>query len=137
MDGDEYMLRCMRYIDLNMVRAGVVKHPSQWPWCGYDELAGLRNRYRLINRGSVLESFWRPMTFESFSQGYIRGIDEAIHQDKVKHEPAWTQSLAVGRPSFLSKIETSIKTKLRCTQEKIGNDGLWVLREAGLTAYGS
>ena len=26
------------YIDLNMVRAGVVEHPSQWPFCGYTEI---------------------------------------------------------------------------------------------------
>jgi hypothetical protein len=36
----------MRYIDLNMVRAGVVTHPSAWAWCGYEELVGERQRYR-------------------------------------------------------------------------------------------
>jgi putative transposase len=28
----------MVYIDLNMVRAGVVDHPSEWPDCGYHEI---------------------------------------------------------------------------------------------------
>ena len=26
------------YIDLNMVRAGVVDHPKMWPFCGYNEI---------------------------------------------------------------------------------------------------
>ena len=30
-DSDKYLARCMVYIDLNMVRAGVVSHPGEWP----------------------------------------------------------------------------------------------------------
>ncbi len=37
-DSDDYLARCMTYIDLNMVRAGVVAHPDQWRWCGYCEI---------------------------------------------------------------------------------------------------
>ncbi len=29
-DTGEHLARCLVYIDLNMVRAGVVKHPAQW-----------------------------------------------------------------------------------------------------------
>lgn len=28
-------MRCLVYIDLNMVRVGVVKHPSEWEMSGY------------------------------------------------------------------------------------------------------
>jgi hypothetical protein len=31
-------LRCLVYVDLNMVRAGVVAHPSKWPHAGYNEI---------------------------------------------------------------------------------------------------
>jgi len=27
---DDHLFRCMAYLDLNMVRAGVVSHPSDW-----------------------------------------------------------------------------------------------------------
>jgi putative transposase len=36
-DGD-HLKKCIVYIDLNMVRAGVVKHPSEWPYSGYNEI---------------------------------------------------------------------------------------------------
>ena len=39
----------MVYIDTNMVRAGVVSHPSMWPFCEYNEIQHPRKRNVLIN----------------------------------------------------------------------------------------
>ncbi|SMP83303.1 hypothetical protein SAMN06295888_1831 [Desulfonatronum zhilinae] len=33
-DTDKHLLKCMLYIDLNMVRAGVVEHPREWHFTG-------------------------------------------------------------------------------------------------------
>lgn len=35
-----YLWRCLCYIDLNMVRAGVVEHPQDWLFGGYHEIQG-------------------------------------------------------------------------------------------------
>ncbi len=40
-----HLSRCLFYIDMNMVRAGVVDHPRKWKWSGHHELTGLRKRY--------------------------------------------------------------------------------------------
>lgn len=32
---DAYLLACYRYIELNPVRAGIVRHPSQYQWSSY------------------------------------------------------------------------------------------------------
>jgi len=45
-----HLVQCMVYIDLNMVRTGVVQHPSQWPFCGYNEIQSPPQRYALIDR---------------------------------------------------------------------------------------
>jgi len=34
-ESEHHLFQCLKYIDLNMVRAGVVSHPSQWAFCGY------------------------------------------------------------------------------------------------------
>lgn len=34
-DSDHYLLTCMRYIELNPVRAGMVDHPQKYPWSSY------------------------------------------------------------------------------------------------------
>jgi putative transposase len=51
-----HLAQCLVYIDLNMVRAGVVKHPSQWPFGGYNEIQKPKVRYALINYDELKES---------------------------------------------------------------------------------
>ena len=34
-DSEVYLLTCMHYIELNPVRAGMVPHPSEYPWSSY------------------------------------------------------------------------------------------------------
>ena len=41
--------RCLVYIDLNMVRAGVVDHPVKWVNSGYHEIQQPPKRYRVID----------------------------------------------------------------------------------------
>ena len=44
---DEHLNRCLVYVDLNMVRAGVVKHPLSWVYSGFYEVQQSTGRYRL------------------------------------------------------------------------------------------
>lgn len=34
-DSDRYLLACYRYIEMNPVRAGLVRHPKAYPWSSY------------------------------------------------------------------------------------------------------
>jgi putative transposase len=34
-DSDGYLLTCYRYVEMNPVRAGIVEHPSGYPWSSY------------------------------------------------------------------------------------------------------
>ena len=52
-ESGEHLLQCIVYIDLNMVRAGVVNHPSEWPFGGYNEIQGPRKKNILINYDSL------------------------------------------------------------------------------------
>jgi putative transposase len=65
----EHLWNCIQYIDLNMVRAGVVPHPHDWPWCGYRELVGDRSRYRLLDIDRLLELLGVP-DLETFGAEY-------------------------------------------------------------------
>ena len=56
-ESDKHLIRCMIYIDLNMVRAGVVKHPSEWVMSGYNEIQGPPDRYALIDMKGLMELF--------------------------------------------------------------------------------
>ena len=43
-----HLLNCICYAHLNMVRARVVAHPSEWRWCGHDEVPGKYTRRRRL-----------------------------------------------------------------------------------------
>jgi putative transposase len=53
-ESGSHLLRCLRYIDLNSVRAGIVEHPSDWPFCGYFEIKENKQKNRLINLPSIV-----------------------------------------------------------------------------------
>jgi putative transposase len=43
-DSETYLLRCMRYIEMNPVRAAMVEHPAEYPWSSYSYNAqGIKN----------------------------------------------------------------------------------------------
>ena len=46
---NEHLIKCIVYIDLNMVRAGVVSHPSEWKHCGYNEIQNPKKKYNIID----------------------------------------------------------------------------------------
>ncbi len=77
-DRDMYrtIWNCLKYVDMNMVRAGAVDHPSQWRWCGYQETVGLRQRYRLIDRGALMIALCDGMTMEGFKDNYSICIEQ-------------------------------------------------------------
>jgi REP element-mobilizing transposase RayT len=37
-ENDTHLVKCLTYIDMNMVRTGVIQHPSEWKWSGYNEI---------------------------------------------------------------------------------------------------
>jgi putative transposase len=45
---DEHLAKCLVYIDLNMVRAGVVQHPSAYGISGYNEIQTPPKRYSIV-----------------------------------------------------------------------------------------
>ena len=75
-DSGQYLFECIKYIELNMVRCGVVKHPSQWPWCGYAELMGHRERFRLLDMGRLL-ALLQTNDLADFRQNLVVSLNEA------------------------------------------------------------
>jgi len=69
----EHLLRCMVYIDLNMVRAGVVSHPSEWPYGGYNEIQVPRRKNVIIayDRLRQLTGFMDYEAFSSAHRGFM------------------------------------------------------------------
>lgn len=132
-DGGDYAWNCMKYIDLNMVRAGVVAAPKAWKWCGYDELTGRRQRYRLLDWEAVLK--WQPRgTREDFALEYETAIATVIQRRELQRNPIWTESIAVGSEAFVTKVVEGLENRRVLEQTEVA-DGVWAVRERE-TPYG-
>jgi putative transposase len=126
-DGGSYLWRCLSYIELNMVRCGVVKHPSQWEWLGYHEIMGRRRRYRLVDLERLC---WRLGTTSlvEVRKNLEAALQERIQRDGLKREPCWTESLAVGGPEFVKRIQPLMLSR-RETEIVEEQPGIWALKE--------
>ena len=51
-----HLARSLVYIDLDMVRAGVVEHPAQWEVVGYHEIQRQRRRYGIVDRQALADT---------------------------------------------------------------------------------
>lgn len=106
-DSEGYLARCMVYIDLNMVRAGVVGHPGEWDVCGYREIQQPPQRYTVIDRLALCELL-DIQHDTGLSEQHAGWIDTAVAKGNYSHEPCWTQSLAVGSREFLEAVRATL-----------------------------
>ena len=109
-ESNEHLLKCIVYIDLNMVRAGVVSHPSEWLQGGYREIQSPPTRYRIIDIASLMKLCGIENISELqrlHSQWVAHQLDTSIN----KREASWTESIAVGSESYIEKVNASLGIK--------------------------
>lgn len=104
---DHHLYECMVYIDLNMVRAGVVDHPREWRFCGYNELMGERQRYRLIDKKALM-GLMQARDWGSWKKSYDQMIETALEKNGLVRDRRWTESIAVGTDSFIKNIKEKL-----------------------------
>jgi hypothetical protein len=125
---DDHLIRCLTYIDLNMVRAGVVAHPSEWSWSGYNEIQTPKARYTLINRTKLMALLGMPDE-KALSEHHREWINEALEKHSCQRDSRWAESVAVGSKAFIeqTKEQLGFRAKGREIQE---DDRGYALREA-------
>ena len=106
-DSAGYLARCITYIDMNMVRAGVVKHPRWWTASGYREIQSSSSRSWIINR-SALVKLLGLSDFATLQQQHKQWTEAALRSEHNERDECWTQALAVGGHSFVSQFQTQL-----------------------------
>ena len=107
---EPYLLACMRYIELNPVRANMVRNASEYRWSSYhfnaigqdDELVSEHKIY--LSLGSDMKA--RVHAYRSLFQAHM--------PDDVTKEirDAWQSGTPLVNDRFKEQIEKSLKTKL-------------------------
>ena len=106
----EHLLRCLAYIDLNMVRAGVVKHPSEWMFGGYREIQTPRRKCVLIAYDK-LATLVGYQDFQRFQKAHKELVDHTLYRGNIAYDGAWTQSIAVGSEQFVRSVKSCLGSK--------------------------
>jgi putative transposase len=101
-DGERHLLACMRYIELNPVRAGLCAEPDQWPWSSAAHHLGLA-RSSLITEHELYWSlgntpFEREHAYRDFMAQGVPPSDQAQFTEAV------LRGRPLGRESFLAPL---------------------------------
>ncbi len=103
-DSERYLLTCMRYIELNPVRAKMVTHPEDYPWSSYRANAhGMTDE--LITPHSLYTSLGNT---DHERQEVYRGLfsTEIPMEDINKIRDATNKAWVLGGSRFSAKVET-------------------------------
>ena len=118
-ENGEHLLRCIVYIDLNMVRAGAVDHPSEWPFSGYNEIQNPRRKCALV-ANERLQRLLNFSTYQDLVTAHRQWVEETIRSKDCDRRSEWTQSIAVGSRDFVAK--TKEKLGVRAKGRKVLED---------------
>ena len=125
---DRYLIQCLVYIDLNMVRAGVVTHPSEWEFSGYNEIQAPRERYALIDYEGLRDLLdFRSMS--DLAEAYRGWVEESVQEVSHFRDGKCTDSVAVGSEAFVMATKEKLGFKAK-GREVIGGDGSYELGES-------
>ena len=102
-DGD-HLMQCLVYIDLNMVRAGVVKHPAEWPYSGYNEIQEPKRKNVLIDY-ERLRAFLGFDAYDKVKTAHRKWVESCLKNGDRFREDKWTDSIAVGSEHFTGNIK--------------------------------
>ncbi len=131
---NRHLMSCMVYIDLNMVRAGVVAEPSEWNECGYNEILHDPGRYRLIDR-KTLKSTLGFTDEEVLIDAYLQAISDAMQNSPQIRQPMWTESIAVGDEAYVAETKRKLSS-MAIGRKIIPSNDAYELRESQLPYCG-
>lgn len=110
-DSEAYLLTCMRYIEMNPVRAGMVEHPRAYRWSSYaanahgrlDALVQPHPLYQALGGAAEQrQSAYRELFRGQLDTSDVHAVREALNQE-----------LVLGREDFKDKTEAMLQRQAR------------------------
>jgi putative transposase len=111
-----------------MVRANKVEHPSQWQWCGYNEIQKPRRRNVIIDYQKLIELSGFK-SYDEFQSAHKSWIEHSLTSDKLKRESHWTQSIATGSQLFVKEIHSKLGIRAKSKHIEETKDGYQICEE--------
>ena len=132
-ESGEHLLQCIVYIDTNMVRAGSVTHPSEWPFSGYREIQKPRRKCALIAYERLKELAGID-TYSQFQAVHRDWLNEFLGQGRSAYDSKWTRSIAVGSERFVHRTRKELGTRAK-GRMVLKSEEAFHLRESGVSYH--
>jgi len=110
-DSEAYLLVCMRYLELNPVRAAMVRHPSEYRWSSYPH-----NAYGRPDRTIDAHPLYSALGADAPARQYVyRELFRTHLEAGMVHaiRDSTNQELVLGRDDFKDRIEQMIARQTR------------------------
>ena len=106
----QYLFSCQRYIEMNPVRAGIVKHPGEYRWSSY-QVNGQGNKSSLIRPHSLYRKLGRTNAERQMAYRELFRYElESEEIDKIRK--ATNGNFALGNDWFTKKISEMLKRRV-------------------------
>ena len=128
-ESGDHLARCIAYIDANMVRAGVVSHPSMWPFSGYNEIQEPRKKNILIDY-ERLQGLFGAESYDQLKNSHRGWIEEYLGNGAKGRQDKWTDSIAVGSKSFIENVKARLGFRAKGRAVIEGGEGCHLREEA-------
>lgn len=109
-------------MDMNMVRAGVVSHPCEWPYSGYKEIQQPRRKCVLIDYNELMQLAGYS-DYQPFQEAHYGWIETEVNGTGSDRQQQWTESIAGGTKDFVNKIKSGLGFKNRGRKVREMSDG--------------
>jgi len=131
-ENGDHLARCIVYIDTNMVRAGVVDHPSMWPYGGFNEIQQPRRKNVLIDY-ERLQRLVGAGTYDQFRSSHKGWVEEYLADGERARLAEWTESVAVGSVPFVEKVKALLGFRAKGREVGVieGGEGFQLREEPG------
>jgi len=127
---DHHFIQCLVYIDLNMVRAGVVNHPAQWKISGYREIQSPPKRYRIIDWHALCRLTQAP-DYAAMQSAHNQWVTHTLGNGELQRESAWTESVAVGSESYIELVKSQLGARAYHRKVRRHNDTTFLIQDSG------
>jgi putative transposase len=108
---DEYLIACSRYIELNPVRAGMVRHPRDYRWSSYHGRA-LGHPDPLLDEDSWYGTLGNSP--QARAVAYAKWLEDSVSDTEWEHiRKATQQGRVVGSDAFQDEIGSKVGRRLK------------------------
>ena len=104
-EAPSYLLRCMAYVDLNPVRAGIVDGPEDYPWSGHRALRA--------EDAAVLDLAPAYLELGANPRARYRAYMDLVAEEATRPAQSLATKHFVGTPRFVRRMERRFGLDLR------------------------